>query len=243
METSTCCIRANRQSRSLRKSLTLNRFSRGLAAAMVARVTGGKVLPETVQEQIIEKTDGVPLFVEELTKTVLESGLLSEEADRYVLSGPLSELAIPATLHDSLMARLDRLQSVKEVAQTAACIGREFDHRLLSEISPLSAEGLTGALGRLIEAELLFRRGMPPSATYLFKHALVRDAAYESLLRSSRRQVHARIVNALESGLGVRDSAETVLLAQHSEAAELKEKAIASTLDDRSMACCPACRQ
>jgi len=206
--------------------LALNRLGRSQVRDIVARVTKGKAIPAALLDEIAAKTDGVPLFVEEFTKTVLESPSLRETADAWVLDGPMDSIAIPTSLHDSLMARLDRLQSVKEVAQTAACIGREFDHRLLSEISPLSAEGLTGALGRLIEAELLFRRGMPPSATYIFKHALVRDAAYESLLRSSRRQVHARIVNALESGFGVRDSAETVLLAQHSEAAELKDKAI-----------------
>jgi len=206
--------------------LALNRLGRIQVRDIVAHVTKGKSIPAALLDEIAAKTDGVPLFVEEFTKTVLESPALRETEDAWVLDGPMDTIAIPTSLHDSLMARLDRLQSVKEVAQTAACIGREFDHQLLSEISPLSADGLKGALGRLIEAELLFRRGSPPDATYIFKHALVRDAAYESLLRSNRKLVHARIVSALEAGQGASDADGPVLLAQHCELAELKDQAI-----------------
>ncbi len=159
----------------------------------------GRALPDEIMEIIASRTDGVPLFVEELTKTILESGALKEDGDRLVLDGPLSTIAIPTTLHDSLMARLDRLQPIKEVAQTAACIGREFSHELLAQVSHLPDTELTTALDGLIEAELIYRRGLPPEATYLFKHALVRDAAYESLLKEKRRAVHARILTAMEA--------------------------------------------
>ena len=147
------------------------------------------------------RTDGVPLFVEELTKTVLESGLLADAGDRYELSGPLPPLAIPTTLHDSLMARLDRLAPVKEVAQIGAVIGREFSHELLAAVSPLSEDKLGDALDQLVNSELVFRRGAPPEATYSFKHALVQDAAYQSLLKSKRQQLHARIAEALEAAI------------------------------------------
>ncbi|MFT6775791.1 MAG: tetratricopeptide (TPR) repeat protein, partial [Paracoccaceae bacterium] len=145
-----------------------------------------------------------------------------EDGDRFVVNGPLSAIAIPATLHDSLMARLDRLHPIKEVAQTAACIGREFSHRLLTQVSPLSEAELTVALNGLIEAELIYRRGLPPEATYLFKHALVRDAAYESLLRERRRAVHTRILMALETAADIAPE----VLAVHAEAANLTDRAI-----------------
>lgn len=180
-------------------SLTLNRFTRSLVATMVNKVTTGKPLPDEVLEQIVEKTDGVPLFVEELTKTTLESGLLTEEADKYVLSGPLPEVAIPTTLHDSLLARLDRLGGVKEVAQTASAIGREFDHELLAALSPLSVDELHEALDQLITAGLIFPRGRSPETIYSFKHALVQDAAYESLLRSTRQTLHGRIAETIRA--------------------------------------------
>ena len=151
-----------------------------------------KALPPEVLEQILARTEGVPLFTEELTKAVLESGLLGDAGDRYVLDGPLPPLAIPATLHDSLMARLDRLGPAKEVAQIGACIGREFDHELLAAVVPLPEADLVAALDRLVAAELVFRRGIPPATTYIFKHALVRDAAYQSLLRKSRQDLHAK---------------------------------------------------
>jgi class 3 adenylate cyclase/predicted ATPase len=203
--------------------LALSRMNRRQCAAMVEKVTGGKALPEEVLGQIVAKTDGVPLFVEELTKTVLESGLLAEEADRYVLTGPLPPLAIPATLHDSLMARLDQLAPVKEVAQTGACIGREFSYELLAAISPLPETELTSAMDELTAAELVYRRGTPPDAIYSFKHALVQDAAYASLLRSRRQQIHARITDVLEQRFPA-TAPET--LAHHATEAGFAEKAI-----------------
>ena len=178
--------------------LALNRLARAATQAIVARITHGKRLPDVLLEEIAAKTDGVPLFVEEMTKAVIESGALRETADIYYLDGPLSALAVPATLHDSLMARLDRLHGVKEVAQTAAVIGRTFDHATIVGLAGLLESQLTDALQRLLAAELVFRRGSPPNATYLFKHALVRDAAYESLLKTKRIALHARLLGVLE---------------------------------------------
>ena len=177
-------------------------------------------------EQILARTEGVPLFTEELTKTVLESKLLGDGGDHYVLAGPLPPLAIPATLHDSLMARLDRLAPVKEVAQIGACLGREFDHELLSAIVPLSEAELQAALDQLVAAELVFRRGVPPATTYIFKHALVRDAAYESLLRKRRQALHARIASAIETRFAQMLDAQPERVAGHFSEAGLPEKAI-----------------
>src|SRR5262249_12178713 len=139
-----------------------------------------------------------PLFVEELTKMVLESGLLQEWDDRYALTGPLPPLAIPTTLHDSLMARLDRLAAVKALAQLGATLGREFSHELLRAVAPGDQDTLQRGLHQLGEADFLYQRGLPPLATYVFKHALIQEAAYQSLLRSTRQQYHQRIVQALE---------------------------------------------
>jgi class 3 adenylate cyclase/tetratricopeptide (TPR) repeat protein len=204
-------------------ALLLNRLGRRQGEAIVERITGGKALPAEVLEQIVARTDGVPLFVEELTKTVLESGLLRNVADRYELAGPLPPLAIPATLHDSLMARLDRLAPVKEVAQTAAVIGRDFAHELLAAISPLSRKRLDEALDQLLASELIFRRGAPPDATYSFKHALVQDAAYQSLLRSRRQQLHAEIAEVLEARF---DDTPPEVVARHCTEAGLTDKAV-----------------
>ena len=165
---------------------------------MVERVTGGKALPPEVVKQIVRKTDGVPLFVEELTKMVLESGLLRESDGHYELTGPLPPLAIPATLQDSLMARLDRLATVKEVAQLGATLGREFTYELLQAVTPLEEASLQQALAKLVEAEVLYQRGLPPQAHYVFKHALIQDAAYQSLLKSKRQQYHQQIAYVLE---------------------------------------------
>jgi tetratricopeptide (TPR) repeat protein len=201
----------------------LNRLGKDQIGTIVSKLTGGKALPDEIMDIITHRTDGVPLFVEELTKTILESGALKESDGQLVLDGPLNAIAIPTTLHDSLMARLDRLQPIKEVAQTAACIGRTFDHGLLVQVSPLPEAELNSALDGLIEAELIYRRGLPPEATYQFKHALVRDAAYESLLKDKRRAVHTRILAALESQPDVAPE----VLAVHAEAAILTERAIA----------------
>jgi class 3 adenylate cyclase/tetratricopeptide (TPR) repeat protein len=200
----------------------LNRLGKDQVGAIVSKLTNGKALPNEIMEIIVSRTDGVPLFVEELTKTILESGALKEDGDHFVLDGPLSSIAIPATLHDSLMARLDRLQPIKEVAQTAACIGREFSHGLLAQISHLSEAKLVTALDGLIDAELIYRRGLLPEATYIFKHALVRDAAYESLLKEKRRAIHAMILSALEADPDIAPE----LLAVHAEAANLTDRAI-----------------
>ena len=201
--------------------LALNRLGRDQITSIVNRLTNGKTLPAELLDIIAAKTDGVPLFVEEITKTVLESGELRETASAYQLTGPLSRLMIPSTLYDSLMARLDRLQPVKEVAQTAACIGRDFDYRLLKAVSPLEDAALQDALERLTTAELIFRRGVPPDSTYIFKHALVRDAAYENLLKTRRQTIHAKLVEALEA-----IEAAPELLAHHATVAGMTEPAV-----------------
>ena len=202
--------------------LALNPLGREQVTGIVDKITGGKTLPREVLDEIASRTDGVPLFVEELTKTVLESGELVETETSFELNDLLSRLAIPATLHDSLMARLDRLQPIKEVAQMAACIGREFSYQIIESISPLDAAALQDALEQLESAEMIFRRGNVPDASYTFKHALVRDAAYESLLRSRRRANHAKLVDALEGD----EEAAPELVAYHATQAELKEKAV-----------------
>jgi class 3 adenylate cyclase/predicted ATPase len=207
--------------------ITLNRLTRRQVAEMSGRVAYGKALPGEVVEQVVAKTDGVPLFVEELTKMVLESGLLQEREDRYVLTGPLPPLAIPATLHDSLMARLDRLAAVKGVAQLGATLGREFAYELLQAVSPLDAATLQQALTRLVEVELLYQRGVPPQATYLFKHALIQEAAYQSLLRSTRQQYHQRIACVLEERFPEVTATQPELLAHHYTEAGLGEEAVA----------------
>jgi predicted ATPase len=184
-------------------------------------------LPDEVVAQIVDRTDGVPLFVEELTKSVLESGLLREEGDRYVLDRALTPFAIPSSLHDSLMARLDRLASVRLVAQIGAAIGREFPYALLRAVSRLADDELQAALGRLVASELVFQKGTPPDAGYIFKHALVQDAAHGSLLRSSRQQLHAQIAEALEAQSPELMESQPELFAQHYAEAGLVEKAVA----------------
>ena len=168
--------------------LTVNRLPRRQAVEVIHQVAHGKVLPAEVVEQIVAKTDGVPLFVEELTKMVLESGLLQEQVERYALTGPLHPLAIPATLHDSLMARLDRLAAVKALAQLGATLGRAFSYALLRAVAPWDEGFLHRGLHQLVAAEFLYQQGVPPQATYTFKHALIQDVAYQSLLRSTRQQ-------------------------------------------------------
>jgi predicted ATPase/class 3 adenylate cyclase len=207
-------------------ALTLTRLSLQQGVAMVARITAGKALPQEVLEQILAKTDGVPLFVEELTNTILESGLLREAGDHYALTGPLPPLAIPSTLQDSLTARLDRLAPVKEIAQTGAAIGREFAYELLAAVAPVRDHELADALNQLVAAGLLFRHGQPPEARYLFKHALVRDAAYESLLRSTRQQLHTRIATVLEERFADTAAAQPELVAHHFTEAGLHARAV-----------------
>jgi predicted ATPase len=207
--------------------LTLNRLDRRDRTALVEQIAGGKAFPNEVIEQIVDRTDGVPLFIEELTKSVLESGLLREEADRYVLDRSLPPLAIPATLQDSLMARLDRLASVRLVAQIGAAIGREFSYVLLHAVSRLDEDELQSALDRLVASELVFQRGTPPEAVYSFKHALVQDAAHGSLLRGPRQQLHAQIADALETHFPELMDSQPELLARHYAEAGLVEKSVA----------------
>lgn len=202
--------------------LALNRLGREATQSIIARITRGKHLPEPLLDEIAAKADGVPLFIEEMTKAVIESGVLREGVDAFHLDGPMSALAIPTTLHDSLMARLDRLQPVKEVAQIAAVIGRSFDHRTIAALAAHPENVLADAMRQLVEAELVFRRGTPPEATYLFKHALVRDAAYESLLKTRRLTLHARLLDVLER----RGDVTPEVKAQHAEAAGLAERAL-----------------
>jgi TolB-like protein/predicted ATPase len=207
--------------------LALNRLDRRDRTALVAQIAGGKALPGEVVAQIVDRTDGVPLFIEELTRSVLESGLLREETDRYVLDGALPPFAIPTTLHDSLMARLDRLASVRRVAQIGAAIGREFSYALLRVVSRLLDDELQAALTRLVASELVFQRGTPPDAVYSFKHALVQDAAHDSLLRNTRRQLHAKIAEAVEAHSPEITESQPELLAQHYAEAGLVKKSVA----------------
>jgi len=207
-------------------TLALHRLSRQEAAALVDRVTGGKTLPAQVMEQILARTDGVPLFVEELTKTVVESGLLHETDGRYALTGPLPPLAIPATLHDSLMERLDRLAPVREVVQIGAALGRQFSYELLRAVAHVPEDRLQPAMRDLVRSELVFCRGTPPASVYTFKHALVQDAAYSTMLRSRRRQLHARIVATVERQFPEIVAREPERLARHCAEAGLMGKAI-----------------
>ncbi len=207
-------------------TIALGRLDRAEAEMLIERVAGGRKLPAEVLAQIVAKTDGVPLFVEELTKNVLESGLLIEETERYRLDGPLPPLAIPSTLQDSLMARLDRLATVKEIAQIGAAIGREFPYLLLSAVVDRDEATLQAALAQLEESELVFRSGEPPKARYAFKHALVQDAAYESLLKSRRQILHQNIAETLREKFPGVVEAEPELLAHHFMQAGLTEPAI-----------------
>jgi class 3 adenylate cyclase/tetratricopeptide (TPR) repeat protein len=206
--------------------LRLDRLDRRDSRALVEQVAVGRQLPREMMKQIIDRTDGIPLFVEELTKMVLESGLLLEDAGRYRLDNPLPPLAIPATLQDSLMARLDRLAPVKELAQIGAAIGRDFSYALLRYVAGRDDLTLSAALAQLEEAELLVRRGAPPEANYSFKHALVQEAAYESLLKSKRQVLHKRIGDVLREKFPVVAETEPEVLAHHFTEAGLNEVAL-----------------
>jgi class 3 adenylate cyclase/tetratricopeptide (TPR) repeat protein len=207
-------------------SLGLNRLAPRQRAKMITGVTGGKALPKEIADQIIDRTDGVPLFVEELTKAVVESSMLTAAGDRYAATSPLMPLAIPATLQASLLARLDRLAPVREVAQIGAALGRQFTHELIAAVASMPPAQLDSALAQLVGAELIYRRGTPPDAEYTFKHALVQDAAYSTLLRSRRQQLHARIAVALEERFPEVVSAQPALLAHHCEESGLTEEAV-----------------
>ena len=205
-------------------SLAINRLGERDIDAMIDGVVGNKLLPASIRQDIIERTDGIPLFVEEMTKAVLEAG--SEGAAQQTAAAiPSPTLAVPASLQASLMARLDRLGPAKEVAQIGAAIGREFSHALLAAVVRKPEAELGAALDRLMAAGLLFRQGVPPHATYLFKHALVQDAAYGTLLREPRRALHARIAETLESQFTEIAESQPELIARHCTEAGLIEKA------------------
>jgi class 3 adenylate cyclase len=206
--------------------LTLNRLSQRERAMLVDHVTGGKKLPPGLLDQIVERTDGVPLFVEELTKAVLESEQLQESADRYVLEQPMQELAIPTTLQASLMARVDRLGSAREVLQIGATIGREFSYEVLAAVAGLPDAVLQDTLIRLMEAELVSLRGTPPNAVYNFRHALVQDSAYSNMLRGRRQQLHSAIAMVLENRSPEVVQSTPELIAQQFARAGQNEKAI-----------------
>ena len=207
-------------------ALNLSKLTRTQSAAMVSALAGGKALPEALLEQILTRTDGVPLFVEELTKSILESGELKEAGDHYEYGGSARAVTIPATLRDSLMARLDRFMPVKEIAQIGAAIGREFSYELIAAVAPMPQAQLDDALARLSESGLAFRRGTPPDAVYTFKHALVQDAAYDTLLKSRRQELHGKIARVIEARFPNIKTTEPEVLAHHLTAAGLTEAAI-----------------
>jgi len=206
--------------------LTLGRLNSAQVENMVGNIAGNKKLPSEIYHYVLERTDGIPLFIEELTKMVLESDQVRETADGYELIEPLSSLTIPIALQDSLMARLDRLATAKEVAQLGAKLGREFSDELLRAISPLDSVTLQTEINRLIEAELLYRQGLPPNIQYMFKHALIQEAAYHSMLRSQRQQYHTKIADVIEEQFPETAEMHPELLAQHYTAAGSTEKAV-----------------
>ena len=218
-------------------SLTLSRLGQRATKALAGGVAGGKTLPAEILDRIIEHTDGIPLCIEELTKTLLEGTLLREADGQYVLSSPLPTLAIPSSLHDSLMARLDRLGTVKEVAQIGAAIGREFSYDTMKALAHRPDDRLRDELNQLVEAGLIFRRGGPSQTSFVFKHALVQDAAYGTLLRGRRQELHASIAKTLEEQI-VRPPGEAASvgesvapLAYHWLRAEAWDKALDYTLE------------
>jgi class 3 adenylate cyclase/predicted ATPase len=202
-------------SRSHMTPLTLTRLERPQVEALITHLAGDKTLPAEVVAYIVARTDGVPLFVEELTKMLLESALLHQEAERYTLTGPLSAVAIPTTLQDSLMARLDRLPMIREVAQLGAVLGREFAYEMLRALAGVEESLLQDRLAQLVDTELLYQRGRPPRARYIFKHALVQDAAYASLLKSTRQQYHQQVAQMLEARFPATVETEPELVARH----------------------------
>jgi predicted ATPase len=212
--------------RSYLTEITVNRLSPTQVAQIVTRMTAGKTFPAEVLQQILTKTDGVPLFIEELTKAILESGQLKVVDAHYELTGSFATFAIPATLQDSLMARLDRLVTAKGVAQMGATIGRQFGYDVLHAVSQLDEATLQRELHRLVEAEIVYQRGVPPQSTYVFKHALIQDAAYESLLKSTRQHYHQRIAQVLEAQFPETAETQPELLAHHCMEAGLTEQAV-----------------
>jgi class 3 adenylate cyclase/tetratricopeptide (TPR) repeat protein len=206
--------------------IAMQRLAREQSAVVIANAAKGKTLPGPLVDEILARTDGVPLFLEELTRALLESELVEEHETEYVLQGEIEELAAPATLQDSLMARLDRLGSAKATAQLASVLGREFQHSLLEVVSLLAADALDAAIDRLAEADLLYRAGVPPHASYRFRHALIQDVAYRSLLNRTRHGHHARVAAALEERFPEVVEAHSELVARHYEEAQKLEAAL-----------------
>ncbi|MBX7194788.1 MAG: AAA family ATPase [Sandaracinaceae bacterium] len=202
-------------------SMSLQRLERQHGMRIVLAITRGLALPAEVMEEILARTDGVPLYVEELTKSLLESGFLRKQGETYNLRSSPENFSIPASLRDSLMARLDRLEEHKEIAQIGACFGREFSYRLIERVAPIQGAALEHALARIVEAGLAMQQGTPPAATYVFKHALVQDAAYDSLLRSRRKELHASIALALEGELTSRSVGVEALAHHYTQAGNL----------------------
>jgi class 3 adenylate cyclase len=194
--------------------MTLSRLLLRQRAELISQMTGGKTLPREITEQIVERTDGVPLFIEELTKSVIESGVVAD-AGSFTFTGAVPSLAIPTSLQASLLARLDRLAQTREVAQIGATLGRSFSHELISAVAEMPRQRLDAALEQLVHAELIFRRGSPPDAEYTFKHALVQDAAYSTLLRSRRQQLHGRVAATFENHFAEVVASQPELIAQH----------------------------
>jgi predicted ATPase len=214
-------------SRSHLTPITLNRLKRPQVEALITHLAGGKALPVEVVAHIVAKTDGVPLFVEELTKMLLESDLLREDTQHCVLTGSLTAVTIPATLQDSLSARLDRLGAARDVAQLGAVVGREFAYDVLRALVPMDEATVQARLAQLVEAELLYQRGRPPHARYIFKHALIQEAAYDSLLKSTRQQVHQQIAQVFETQFPALVETQPELVAQHYTAAGCTAQAVA----------------
>ncbi len=207
-------------------ALNLSKLTRAQSSALIAKLTNGKTLPADLLERILAKTDGVPLFVEELTKFILESGDLKDVGDRYEYTGDANSVTIPASLRDSLMARLDRHAAAKEIAQIGAVIGREFSYDLVSAVAPMPQDALDRALVQLTDSGLAFRRGHPPEAHYTFKHALLQDAAYDSLLKSRRQELHGKIARVIEERFPDVKTTEPEVLAHHYSEMGLSDKAI-----------------
>jgi class 3 adenylate cyclase/tetratricopeptide (TPR) repeat protein len=206
--------------------IILGRFSRDDGALLIRQIIGDKALPDEVLQQILTRTDGVPLFIEELTKSVVESGVLTDAGDCYTLTGPLPSLAIPTSLSASLLARLDRLAPVREVAQIGAALGRKFSHELVSAVAEMPQEQLDDALAQLVNSELVFRRGAPPEAEYSFKHTLVQDTAYDTMLRSRRQRLHGRIAATLKEKFPEIVQTQPEVLARHCAEGGLVEEAV-----------------
>jgi class 3 adenylate cyclase len=207
--------------------LKLNQLGRSQVVELIHRAVRGKTLPQAIIEQIASKSQGVPLFIEEITRAILESGDLEESGDRYVLRQSIREFTIPATLRDSLIARLDRLGSAKDVVLTASIIGREFSYELIEAVSSVPQAALLADLGRLVQSDLLEQRGTPPQSRYIFKHALILDAASQSVLKTRKRELHQRLAEVFTSRFPEVVANEPELLAHHYTEANLVDPALA----------------